>query len=434
MHELNNAPGLFAGINELYLYRLVQVIYAVAGTAYLAHLVVRRTNFFGQLASVVFGAGVLSHLLLLITRGLQAGHPPWMNFYEAVLSVAFVAALTYFVLERFTGLRVIGPFATALVSLLLIHGMTLPQEFHGTNLMPALRDTFWRAIHVPTGMVSYGAFFISMVATLLYIRKRARTVGWVLTAVLVLATLWVLVLLLRSPSTSNIVTAAVVALLVFVPLLFLLTERGVAVLPSEDTLDTAIYRTIGFAYPFQFLLLITGAAWANEAWGRWWGWDQKETWAFVTFMVYTLYLHVRLMRGSKGWAAALSMLGAVSVALTFWGVSFFPAIASQFHSYAKPQGVEDETAAEKAPGDAGYGNDTGDSSAMPGMPLPQGHPDISNMEPKPGSAPPLNLPGGELPPGHPNINDMLPPGHPAVTNNTTTNNTAPAKGGGNGGE
>ncbi len=425
MQELNNAPGLFAGINELYLYRTVQVIYALAGTAYLAHLVVRRTSFFGQLATMIFGAGLIAHLLLLMTRGLQAGHPPWMNFYEAVMTVAFVAGATYFVLERFTGLRIIGPFATGLVSLLLIHGMTLPQEFHGGNLMPALRDTFWRTIHVPTGMVSYGAFFISMVATALYVRKRGQLWGWLLIAGLALATLLVLVQLLRAASTTNVIYAVVVALLVFVPLLVLLTNKGQALLPSEDSLDTAIYRTIGFAYPFQFLLLITGAAWANEAWGRWWGWDQKETWAFVTFIVYTLYLHVRLMRGSKGWASGLSLLGALSVAITFWGVSFFPAIASQFHSYAKPQGTEDAAAAEKSPGEAGYGNDGGASNAMPEMPpgltMPEGHPDISTMEPKPGSAPPLEMPPGALPPGHPPI------GNDTTTNNTTTNNTEPAK-------
>lgn len=327
MNGIETTPGLFGWIPEGQLYLLVQTLYGFAGVAYVGYLVARRSLALGQTATALFGTAIGFHALLLLTRGFQAGHPPWMNFYEAVMSVAFVTAATYFVLERFTGLRVLGPFATALVFLLLVHGVTMPIEFRGTNLMPALRDTYWRAIHVPTGMIAYGAFFISFLATTLYVWKRYL------------------------PNSSW--------------------------LPDEDALDTAIYRTIGFAYPFQFLLLITGAAWANEAWGRWWGWDQKETWAFVTFMVYTLYLHVRLMRGSKGWAAGLSMLGALSVAITFWGVSFLPAIASKFHSYAAPQGTGN-AATEEAP---------------------------------PDGQPPL---GTELPEGHPSIEDLLPPGHPPI--------------------
>jgi cytochrome c-type biogenesis protein CcsB len=112
-------------------------------------------------------------------------------------------------------------------------------------------------------------------------------------------------------------------------------HRGVEKwLPDADSLDKLIYRAIALGYPlFTVGGLIFGMVWANKAWGRYWGWDPKETWALITFLVYSIYLHVRLARGWNGtWTACLSIVGFIVTMFTLFGVNF---LISGLHSYAR---------------------------------------------------------------------------------------------------
>jgi cytochrome c-type biogenesis protein CcsB len=104
-------------------------------------------------------------------------------------------------------------------------------------------------------------------------------------------------------------------------------------LPASQTLDNLTYRAIALGYPlFTVGGLIFGMIWANKAWGRYWGWDPKESWALITFLVYSAYLHVRLTRGWKGtWTACISVLGFIVTMFTLFGVNF---LISSLHSYA----------------------------------------------------------------------------------------------------
>lgn len=103
-------------------------------------------------------------------------------------------------------------------------------------------------------------------------------------------------------------------------------------LPNENILDDIAYKMIGFAFPMLTLCIITGAIWANYAWGTYWSWDPKETWSLITWLVYAAYLHARLMYGWKGKRAAwMAILGFLAVLFTFFGVNYF---LPGLHSYA----------------------------------------------------------------------------------------------------
>ncbi len=126
----------------------------------------------------------------------------------------------------------------------------------------------------------------------------------------------------------------VTAWLNFVVFYFILWKRDwlVAQLPDADKLDDFSYKTILFAFPFLTMLIITGAVWAYYAWGRYWGWDPKETWSLITWIVYSIYLHVRITHGWEGrWPAALATIGFGVVIFTYLGVNI---LLSGLHSYA----------------------------------------------------------------------------------------------------
>ena len=108
-------------------------------------------------------------------------------------------------------------------------------------------------------------------------------------------------------------------------------RRGI--LPPSAVLDRMAYRTIAFGFPIWTFAVIAGALWAQEAWGRYWGWDPKETWAFITWVIFAGYLHARATSGWKGTrAAAVALVGFVSLLITYYGVNLF---LSQLHGYAK---------------------------------------------------------------------------------------------------
>lgn len=125
---------------------------------------------------------------------------------------------------------------------------------------------------------------------------------------------------------------AAVALTAFVVFFGWKLERILAVAPSLDALDHLTYRAVAVAFPLLTLMIVTGAVWANESWGRYWAWDPKETWALITWLIYALFLHTRITHGWKGRRAALfAVLGFIAVMFTYLGVSF---ILPGLHSYA----------------------------------------------------------------------------------------------------
>ena len=233
----------------------------------------------------------LATVLLIVGfvfRGLAAGRFPLGNMYEFSLGAAIAVALVYLVAASRTDLRWLGVWVVGAVLLTLGVAVTLLYT-ESAQLVPALKS-WWLVIHVSAAAISGGAFTLSAGLIFAYlIRQRAEDKG----------------------------TA----------------DRGFASrLPSAERLDALAYRTIAFVFPVWTFAVIAGAIWAENAWGRYWGWDPKETWAFITWVVYAGYLHARSTAGWKGRkAAVIGLIGFAAFLVNYFGVNFF---ATGLHSYA----------------------------------------------------------------------------------------------------
>lgn len=249
-----------------------------------------RTAFWGRLGFLLTCIAAGAHLVALVGRGMAADpdRVPWGNMYEFTLSGTFVVTAIYLVLYRRYQLSwmaplVVGFVVTALmVDVIWLHEPVAP-------LTEAL-NSYWLVIHVVSAIVATGAFTIGGILSVVYLvklRKGDAAEGWL------------------------------------------------ARVPALDALDRLAYRVHAFAFPvWTFAVLITGPIWAHEAWSRYWNWDPKEVWAFITWVVYAGYLHARATAGWKGRnAAVLALIGMATLWFNFIGVNYFAGNSSQ-HSYA----------------------------------------------------------------------------------------------------
>lgn len=239
------------------------------------------------LAAVLHGGSVLF-------RGLAAHRVPWGNMYEFTLAATLAVVVTYLVLLTRKDVRWLGLFVVTPVLLFLGLAVTVLYVNAGP-LVPALKS-YWLAIHVTAAMLSSGLFTVGFALTLLFLAvdrvDRRVDAG-------------------KTPGR-----------------LAPLAER----LPNAANLDRLAYRINGFAFPLWTFAVIAGAIWAESAWGRYWGWDPKETWAFITWVSYACYLHARATIGWKGRrASVLCLIAYATFLFNFIGVNIF---ISGLHSYA----------------------------------------------------------------------------------------------------
>jgi cytochrome c-type biogenesis protein CcsB len=256
---------------------------------------VPRPSRAGQLGLVLAVVGAVLHTGSVATRGLAADRVPWGNMYEFSSAVALAAVVIFLVLVA-TGRveRSLGAFVMLPAVLYLGLAGTVLYTAAGP-LVPAL-DSYWIQIHVGAAILSSGAFLLSGVVALLYL-LRVRHDGQVAEG--------------RVPRF---------------PL-----SMG-STLPSAPVLDRVSYAGIAFAFPIWTFAIIAGAIWAESAWGRYWGWDPKETWSFITWVLYAGYLHARATAGWKGTRAAwICVAAAVALIINYYVVNIF---VVGFHSYA----------------------------------------------------------------------------------------------------
>ena len=241
------------------------------------------------LALTVLAAAV--HAGSVVTRGLAAGHAPWATMYEFTSAAALAAVVTWLVLHRRGEARELGVFVLLPVVVALCVGASLYRPVG--QLQPAL-DSYWLQIHVSLAVVATGVFTVGGVAAALYL-VRTR---WEERA---------------AAGTSS--------------------PRGLgAHLPPAARLDAVAYRANAFGVPLWTLAVLLGAVWAREAWTRAWGWDPKETWAFISWVLYAAYLHARTTAGWRGRrAAALGLVAFATILFNYFAVNLvFPGL----HSYS----------------------------------------------------------------------------------------------------
>jgi len=266
------------------LFGLAVVSYLIAMVLYFVYTVRRREE-----TGPAFLATALAFALqtaAMIVRTVAAGRLPFSNMYEFTSLFAWGVALVFLFIERRYAIKALGVFITPLIFALIGYASVLPKEI--TPLVPALQS-YWLQIHVITAILAYGGFGVSFGVAVMYLLREKKEAS------------------AKAPGGFS------------------------QLLPGLKVLDALNYGAIAFAFPFMTLVLITGAIWAERAWGAYWSWDPKEVWALITWIIYAVYLHARYTYGWKGHRAAwMSITGFLAVLFTYFGVNL---LLTGLHSY-----------------------------------------------------------------------------------------------------
>ncbi|MEV4499270.1 c-type cytochrome biogenesis protein CcsB [Micromonospora arborensis] len=249
----------------------------------------RRARLAGLIAVGATAVAAVLHLAALVTRGLAADRMPWGNMYEFVLTVTFIGVAAWLVvLWNRPSLRKLGLFLT-LVMVLLVATAELVLYVPIVPLVPAL-NSYWFVIHVSTIVFASGIFLLGVVPAVGFLMRNGYEHGK------------------RSFPYS-------------------LAKR----LPGAVGLERLTFALHAFAFPIFTFAVIAGAIWAEAAWGRPWGWDPKETWAFISWVVYAGYLHARATPSVKRNVATwIAVLGFLTMLMNLFGVNIF---FTGLHSY-----------------------------------------------------------------------------------------------------
>lgn len=294
--------------------------YIVGMLGYFHHLAFRRKTIW-RIAVLAASIGAVAHAVSIVARGVSAGRLPWGNMYEYSSLLALLVVAGYLVLvEGLYRIRTLGGFALAFSVLTMAIAVQFlyvgPQP-----LVPAL-NSYWRQIHVTTMIVSSSLLALGSILTILYLVKDRLERRSAPPPILGGST--DLDRIEDAPPHFEAGADEPVAAL---------AERRDGLLPPAATLDRIAYRTLAFAFPLWTFGIITGAIWAEEAWSRYWGWDPKETWSFVTWVVFAGYLHARSTSGWKGRrAAVIALVGFISLLITYYAVNLW---IVGLHSYAR---------------------------------------------------------------------------------------------------
>ncbi len=264
-------------------------LFTVVMLAYFASMILYflfvglKKDALSRAAVILQAAGLALHTAALVCRGIGAGRLPLTNQYEFATSFAWGVCLVSLVFVLRFKFPVLGAFAAPVTFLII--GYAAMQSREVRELMPALRSN-WLAFHVSTAIIAYGAFGVSFVLGVIFLlRDKMKARGFM--------------------------------------------DQHI---PGREKLDAIGYRSVSLGLLFLSFTIVTGAIWAERAWGSYWSWDPKETWSLVTWIIYAVYLHLRIRRGWQGRAAAIfAVIGFICVMFTYIGVNtLLPGV----HSYA----------------------------------------------------------------------------------------------------
>jgi cytochrome c-type biogenesis protein CcsB len=268
-------------------------VYFFSMVLYVSYLAFRSESL-GKVATSVLLAGVGIETAAILLRWYESyqlgiGRAPLTNLYESLVFFALTIAVVYLIMERKFGIKTAGAFVTPFPFLIMAYASLNPNEIQ--PLVPALQSN-WLISHVVTCFIGYAAFAVSFGVSFLYLFKvRAE----------------------RGPARLR------------------KGDTLLDYLPESDLLDEVGYKTIAIGFPLLTIGIITGAFWANVAWGTYWSWDPKETWSLIVWLIYAAYLHARITKGWKGKKAALlSIVGFSATLFCYLGVNL---ILSGLHSY-----------------------------------------------------------------------------------------------------
>ena len=258
------------------------LFFELALTLYLLSMVIGIIRLFKEIKAtstitIVFAViGFIFHTANIVVRYMQGEHIPITNLHEASSFFSWCIVVLFFLIEFRYKIGLLGSFIMPIVFTLMLTSSLLPREI--TPLSPVLKS-FWLVIHTPLAFIGYAAFAMAFGVGIMYLIQERHV---------------------KSKHLSG------------------LFQR----LPSLQVLDDINYLLISIGWPLLTLAIITGSLWAESAWGTYWRWDPKEVWSLITWIIYTLVLHLRLSVGWRGKKASiLAIIGFTLVVFTFFGVN-----------------------------------------------------------------------------------------------------------------
>ena len=302
---------------SLTLFGVAVALYVAALVAFLLFIPFRRSRIAATAVALV-ALGWPFHLASILTRALESGHWPLGNIYEYSTGISFVVATTFLVITLRAGQRLLGvPAMIVTIGLMAVAYMLYVPP---GDLVPALHS-YWLTIHVTSMATASGLLVFSSLFAMFFLAREWAD-GYVLASAGERS--------LRGVSSSG--GAAVV------------TGGGdggpfgsiaaaVRRLPASTTLDSWSFRFVMIGFPVWTFGVMMGAVWGEHAWGRYWGWDPKETFSFIVWVVFAIYLHARVTYGWRGRRAALiTVIGFVAIFADLYAVNLWIA---GLHSYAR---------------------------------------------------------------------------------------------------
>lgn len=277
-------------MNSAFAFSSTTFLYGLAMVCYVGAFAFKR-KILATAGFYVLAAGFLANTAGIGLRWVESyqmgiGRAPFSNMYESLIFFSWTMAVLYLYVEMKYKEQGFGVFVSPLIFLSIAYASFDPSISATINpLIPALKSN-WLIAHVITCFLGYAGFALAFGLSLTYFVKP------------------------KQPQKSVIFSR----------------------LPDEDIIDELTYQMVVFGFLFLTIGIITGAVWANSAWGKYWSWDPKETWSLITWFVYAIFLHLRMMRGWYGRnLAVVSITGFVAVLFTYFGVNF---LLSGLHSYA----------------------------------------------------------------------------------------------------
>jgi cytochrome c-type biogenesis protein CcsB len=271
--------------------------------SYWISLSLPKNNIIFLISKLLVAASNVLFTLTLLVRWIGEGYFPLSNLYESLIFLSWGISLLHLLIEFKTKSRLIGSISTPI--LFFISGfssLTLPTDMQkALPLVPSLQSN-WLMMHVSMMMVSYATLILGSLLSILYLafnvfNPKEKTI------------------LIKIENSQTIMNSSI----------------NSSKLSLLQTIDIWSYRIIGLGFPFLTIGIISGAVWANEAWGSYWSWDPKETWALITWLVFAVYLHSRLLKGWQGEkAATIGSCGFFVIWICYLGVNF---LGKGLHSY-----------------------------------------------------------------------------------------------------
>jgi ABC-type transport system involved in cytochrome c biogenesis permease subunit len=260
---------------EATLFTIAFILYVLSALSYSAFSFSKKGGT-ARLGSALAWSGLILHAAALLVRTFESGHAPFTNMYESLSFLAWASVLAFVVIDRKYKIPKIGPYIMLVVVGLvaLASSPLMPKE--ATPLVPALQS-YWLWLHVSVTLLGEAFFAVAFITSLMY-------------------------LVAKTPE-------------------------------KKAEMDSVSYRCVAVGFPlFTLGGLVFGMVWAYKAWGTYWSWDPKEVWSLITWFVFALYLHTRIVMGWKGKRSAIiALLGFLAALFTYFGVNY---LLAGLHSYA----------------------------------------------------------------------------------------------------